>query len=320
MGRVSTSLSLLLAFLGVAVAGCAEEGAPAEQDDGFDEFTLEATEETGIIRGVVVDETVTPVAGATIEIPSEGLSTTTSANGAFGFADLDPGVYQLRVDALGFAPTQTNAEVEAGVDKPEIVRVLLTKDASELPYVEAFTFNGFIQCSGSTPAYRVAYCGAVNLVFEIAGQEPPLQDEFIAGFDIDTHPDFIQSEMVWDSTQPLGEEMLLTVEVDPSDGNSIGTVSGQSPLILRADNATIAAAGMDTSGYMQQRVFNFEHPATTPPVPVCGVPNPVHGGDMCVKGFGMTIDQKFEVFTHNFHGFLPTDEWTFLDDGSPTPP
>lgn len=303
----------------VAFAGCTEEPLDEVSDEPASFENLEATADTGVIRGVVLDETITPIAGATVKLQGLDAETTTDADGAFGFQGLPEGVYFLDVDAIGYGAAQSQADVVAGVNRPDVIKVLLVKDESELPFVEQFVFTGFIQCSGSTPAYRVAVCGAVNAVAEIAGQEPPLDDVFLAGFAIGLDPDFIQAEMVWESTQALGDRMQLTVEVDPTDGNDIGTGSGVSPVTVSANKEAIVAAGMDVSGYMQQRVFNMEHPATTPPVPVCGVPNPVHGGDMCVKGIGLTFDQRFEVFTHNFYRFTPAEGWTFVNDGAPTP-
>ena len=166
----------------------------------------------------------------------------------------------------------------------------------------------------------MAACGALNIVTDLLGQDPLTEDEFIAGFEIGAYPDFVQAEMVWRSTQPAGDYLQLTAEVSPTDGADIGSVNGQSPLVLKADNATITAAGMHTSKYMQQRVFNMEHEATTPPVPVCDIPNPVHGGTMCAKGLGLTLDQKFQVFTHVFHKFVPEESWLFIESGSPQVP
>lgn len=313
-------LFLAVALMAVTLAGCAEEPNDVVEDPAsFDQFDATATDTTGVIRGIVVDSTITPVPDVTITL-DDTLSVESAEDGAFAFGDVDPGVHVLEIDGIGYVKTSTTVEVEAGVDQPEIVKVLLERDESELPYFEAFTFNGFIQCSGSTPAYRVAICGAVNTVFDILGQAEPLDDEFMTGFAIDTYPDWVQAEMVWESTQPLGDQMTLTVEVSATDGADIGNAAGPSPLVVSADNATIAAAGMDTSGWMQQRVFNMEHPLTTPPVPVCDIPNPVHGGTMCAKGVGMTLDQKFEVFTHNFHGFLPPEGWMFIEQGTPVAP
>ncbi|MGB1586558.1 MAG: carboxypeptidase-like regulatory domain-containing protein [Thermoplasmatota archaeon] len=315
-------LGLIAVLAATMLAGCAEE-LPQEEPEGpesLENLDLQADEDSGVIRGVIVDEAIVPVGGATIVLAENGRSTESSEDGGFGFGDVEPGFHTMNIDAIGFEAVSVQVEVEAGINTPPIVKVQLTPDFSELPYVEALTFNGFIACSASTPAYRVAVCGALNIVTDLAGQPPLTDDEFIAGFDIGLYPDFIQAEMVWRSTQPAGDFLQLTAEVSPTDGEDIGSVNGVSPLILQADNATIAAAGMDTSGFMQQRVFNMEHEATTPPVEVCDIPNPVHGGTMCAKGFGLTVDQKFQVFTHVFHKFLPQDGWLFIEDGAPTVP
>ena len=314
-------MAVLLTLSAVVLAGCAEE-IPEEAPEGpasLEALDLEADEGKGVIRGVVVDTSIVPVAGATVSL-TDGRTTESQDDGGFGFGNVEPGFHTLEVDALGFHSVSVQVEVEAGDELPPVIKVQLTADFSELPYVEPLTFNGFISCSGSTPAYRVAICSVPNIVTDILGQPPLTDDQFIAGFDIGMYPEFVQAEMVWKSTQPAGDFLQLTAEVSPTDGEDIGSVNGVSPLVLKADNETIPAAGMHTSKFLQQRVFNMEHEATTPPVPVCDIPNPVHGGTMCAKGVGLTIDQKFQVFTHVFHKFVPDEDWLFIEDGSPDVP
>ncbi len=322
MGRVKT-IGLLALLTAMALAGCAEEaGPPAERTgpESIEDLDLEATDTTGVIRGVVVDAAVVPIEGATIVLSPDGQSTTSAADGGFAFSNVEAGFQTMEVDAVGFTAVTVQVEVEAGVDRPDMVRVRLEPDYSELPMVEPYTFNGYIACSASTPAYRVAVCGALNIVTDILGQDPLTEDEFMTGFEIGLYPEFIQAEMDWRGTQPTSNYLSLTVEHSAEDGADIGGVSGESPLILSAGNETITAAGMHTAKWMQQRVFNYEVPATTPPVPVCGIPNPVHGGTMCAKGLGLTTDQKFQIFTHVFYRFTPEEGWTFIEDGSPPLP
>ena len=81
----------LALLLMATLAGCADESAPAAPDEpAFDGFDLEATDDTGIIRGVVVDQAIVPIAEATVTLQS-GEQTESNEGGAFGFAALEPG-------------------------------------------------------------------------------------------------------------------------------------------------------------------------------------------------------------------------------------
>lgn len=319
VNRVSVAAILAVAML--TLAGCAEEGTPTDDDqDTFEGFNLTSQEDTGIIRGVVVDSAVVPISDATVTLGPDGPTAVTNVDGAFGFSDVEPGLHQVMVEKLGYVTTQTTVDVKANIADPPVLKILFERDPSKTPYVQAFQFAGYIECSGSTPAYRVAICNVPNIATDILGQPSLMADVFIAEHEIGLGPKFVQSEMIWESTQSLGDRMLLVAEVDPEDGNGIGDANGTSPLLVTAHEQVINDAGMDVSGVLQIRVFNFEHPATTPPVPVCGVPNYVHGGDMCLKGAGLTLSQNFEVFSHLTFQFTPPEGWQFTVDGAPVVP
>ncbi len=303
-----------IALFVVSLAGCADSAVPTtDHGENYDDFELEATEDTGVIRGVVVDESIVPIAGASIVIESVGLEATTNAEGLFGFKDLDPGFYTLSVDAEGYQAVQTQANVEAGVSDPPAVRVSLLLDPSELPFANPLQFNGYLDCSFSTPAYRVAACGITN-------PGGVFQDNFLGEHhDQDIAATWIQAEMVWKSTQPAGDAMMFTMEDSASDGGHIGDdAQGESPLVIVADHERMTNDETNPyKGYIMHRVFNMEHPMTTPPVPVCGIPNPIHGGTMCAKGVGATIQQSFTIYTHVFSNAVPKDGWQFSVDGEP---
>lgn len=308
--RTLIGLSLLI----VSLAGCADEAPAAVEGEEFKDLDLKADDDTGVIRGVVVDPAVVPVEGATVVL-DDGRTATTTAAGAFGFSDVEPGIHQLVVDKVGFVATQTTVDVRAGIDQPPVVKVLLEHDAAELPYVQAFQFSGYIECSATSPAYRVAVCSIPNIV------QPGLTDDnFLALYDIQQDPQWVQAEMVWESTQALGDHMLLVVEVSPARETTVREGNGTSPLVVTGYREDIERAGMDKSGVMEQRVFNFQKPETTPPVPVCGVPDPINGGSYCARGVGVTVSQEFEIFSHVAYRFQPADGWQFTVDGAPQVP
>ncbi len=69
--------------------------------------------ERGDLKGIVVDgETNTPVAGAEVAIVGVGMYTT-GDDGSFMVADLDEGLYQITVRAMGYQPTESWVMVKA---------------------------------------------------------------------------------------------------------------------------------------------------------------------------------------------------------------
>ena len=118
--------AMFLLLLVPLLAGCADEAAP-EVDDFAQNLDqeLQATEDTGIIRGVVVDFAIVPVADATVTLTGLDRSTQTNEAGAFGFDGLEPGTYFLEISKLGYNSTQASTDVEAGTDTPPVVKVRL---------------------------------------------------------------------------------------------------------------------------------------------------------------------------------------------------
>ena len=281
-------------LVSLALAGCAEE-QPEESTDAaetsFEELGGQATATTGLIRGVVLDPAIVPVASATVRLSPGEIETITNEDGAFLFSDLEPGTYFLEVSKIGFTTSQTSSEVVAGDDKPPIVKVQIVPDPGSLPVIEPFQFNGHIMCSAVTPAVRVAICSVPGLAGIDTG------DDFITYLPISTVPDFAQAELIWKSTQPLGEELALQ-----NFGGSRSS-SGPSPQMINgavdywAEN-TVGDNGEELSF----RVFAGGLEATQA------------GGTW---GFGITLDQSFEMFIHVFYNMTPPEGWWFINDGTP---
>src|SRR5688572_24479115 len=91
---------LALALLAPLLAGCSGGG---DEPAGPDE--VQATPTTGILRGVVVDAAIRPMAGVKVSVPVPDGSvrnSTTVDDGAFAFAGLEPGAYVVRAQKLGY--------------------------------------------------------------------------------------------------------------------------------------------------------------------------------------------------------------------------
>lgn len=305
-------LLVALALLCAALAGCSDDKAKDPiADADFDDLDLEATPDTGIVRGVVVDAAIVPVAGATVKLLDQ--EATTDEAGVFGFDLVAPGDHFLRVEKPGYLPAQQGVQVVANVAEPPIVKVLLEVDPVSAPYVELYQFDGFIECSVSAVLAGVALCNA-------AGSE---NDVFIEEYDLGRVPDFVQAEMVWSSTQAVSDEMnlLLSAPGESTLLDNYAEAEGESPQVAKANRTTLEHYGVGAGTTLMIRVFNAPVEGTRPPDPVGGddcVDRPALGG--CLTGVGVTANQEFTVFSHVFHNFLPAEGWQFSVDGAPPAP
>lgn len=329
----------LAVLLGLSLAGCAggaKKADPAKSVD-FTPLGLEATATTGVIRGVVVDSAVRPVAGVNITAlgPGPAQATTTNAQGAFGFDGLAPGDYYLKAAKAGFNQTQTSATVVAGVAEPAIVKILLQADPSTAPYYEMLHLDGFIQCS-VRPMILAEQCGVTDA--DVVNAEYPFSRD----------PAYIQSEMVWQSTQAAGDELSLSIRClagagsdpagrCPEGQRGIARSEGKSPQVARINqtmilNWTLGPRGdpleisifafgrSDLDFYNESQVDNAQKPVTGKPcVDWSGV---IFPAGTCVRmtGPGLILNQKVDVYTHIFYGYLPPTDWQFSVDGDPPPP
>lgn len=316
--RVSPGVAAAMVAL-VSLAGCAESGGGDEpQEDAIsiaDEF--EATEETGVVLGVVVDETIRPVPDAVVTLrTSPPQETTSNEDGEFGFGGVAPGTYVVEAQRLGYVAAQASVQVEAGTDRPDVVNLVVAIDEANQPYVQAFQFEGFVQCGMN----YVAVCGVGPFLGTLLCTQYDIcvgnitNDQFIAFHEIDGPPDWVQSEMVWRSTQSLSDELTMILSYGAREQFNEGFIEGNlnrstgpSP-IYATINKTVAqneSVALGVDNHLVPRVFSGSIPASRQ----C-VPNPATGGQNCVS-FGFTIEQRFTIFTHIFYAYQPPLDWRF---------
>jgi hypothetical protein len=135
---------LTLMLVAAAVAGCASPGdttnvdqhkAAHEEPGRFSQTIRDdpnaTSKATGILKGVVrnLDKGSQPIPGADVSILRTSLFTKTDSAGAFGFDDLDPGQFVLRVSATGFPAREYNITIVAG--KTTVVDLRLTATKGE---------------------------------------------------------------------------------------------------------------------------------------------------------------------------------------------
>jgi len=262
-GCMRTALLLTMALLTVALAGCSDSGSdtPADQPVDFQEYGLEATDETGIIRGVVVDAAIVPIAGVTVTVQETGDSLVTNANGAFGFDDLDPGTYFVQAEKPGFGSVQQSVSVVAGDDEPPVLKMLMDPDPTSAPFVEYSQFNGFLVCSFTVVAASAAACGVSTPAL---GPVPTVDvgdivgNQFITYVEYGRAPSWAQAEMVWDAGQELSKDLSLSF-TDPGESgqNTIDQARGPSPLVVSFDDVKFHAMNL-TGKTLWLRVFSTQ--------------------------------------------------------------
>lgn len=318
----------------VALAGCSDAKKASVDDVEFDGLGLEATPDTGIVRGVVVDASVTPVAGADVTIELLGKTTQTGENGAFGFDGLAPGDHFLRVSKLGYLTTQQSVRVEANVAEPPVVKVLLERDPAATPFLQVFKFDGFLECSFSLILVLFAACGVLP--------EDVSNNEFLVEYTFDDGLAYVQSEVLWDSTQALGDELSVGYDdLSGAEQRDMNGTSGKSPLVVVLDAPIIQEFALANGTAATFRVF-ADDVDETDAVPIREVqqaynesaPQPVRDvlGQDCIMwptlfdacigagGIGIVANQEFTVFTHAFYHFLPETGWQFSMHGDPPVP
>lgn len=91
---------------------------------------------TGTIEGSVLNAvTSEPIAGATVRVEQTSFGAITTAQGKFAVRNIPPGVYTLRMSAVGYAPL-LQADVVVGSGKPVTVTVRLNQQDVQLDGIE----------------------------------------------------------------------------------------------------------------------------------------------------------------------------------------
>lgn len=319
MHRPAVSLAAL-AVLAALLAGCTGGGGGSDEPkpSDFDDLGLSATSTTGILIGVVVDQAIRPVQDVSIEVtkPDGGkLQDKTDAEGRFAFSGLAPGSYLVAASHPQFTRSQSTAEVQAGVEDPPVVRILLERLFSNDPFSELIKFDGYLACSYSFPVGSTC----VNDYTRILGNSVPgcqggcLRDYNVSqqGGNIREYQSVIGPgwqrivfETVWtpsvDSTSP---ELTISVSyfTRPNAAHFFAGDSQPSPLRLELNLGDDSPPGAN-AGEGEPEVIGPE-----------GRP------DLFVffnNGGGpgsVTVNQSFRAFQTTFYYGLPPDGWSFAN-------
>jgi len=294
-----------LVLLASLLAGCSQKQPPAQA------VTLAPTATSGSVRGVVVDSAIRPLANVlvTLRVNDQSRTVNTTSSGLFRFDAVPLGSQVVRAHLKGFLDVQLPVQVEAGVEPPE-TKITLALDPSYLkPFIQPFQYKGIMQCSAvanaPAPAGRVAVA-ACALPSQATGQPLPVEDQFLVTHTLDSgKPRFVQSELVWEPSGPLANDLLLYMdERNHTAAPSVGTngastgytelehAAGPSPVIVHVQDEGVSKLGRGWD--LQLRVFAWYQD----PVPA-----------------GAVFQQSFTLYSTVFYGFSPPDGWSFAKEG-----
>ena len=307
-----------LAVVSLLVSGCAgspasDDGSPAGDGTAFDDIDVAATATTGVLLGVVVDETIRPIGDATVTLtlPGGGLKNqTTDDEGRFAYDGLEPGTYFIAVTHLLHHGAQTSAEVVAGDSDPPIVRVQLTRLFDQEPFSEVLQFEGFIQC-GYVLVILSSLCVNDYTTLVVPGGVYPQARETLdnRGYRTAVGPGWqsMVYDLVWEPTaQATGDEMFLLVSFfNRTASDAYANVGGTSPVLLRIDVGVVGEGSQGIGDDEGEIIPPEGHPDL---YAFAGVE-----GDLVAAGF----NQKFQVFQHNFYYGAPPEGWSFANGDAP---
>ncbi len=280
------------------IADCMEHCGPTVEPD-------DVQDDKGVIRGVIIDEAITPIEGATATLVGHDQAVVTGADGTFLFLDLEPGSYFVEVTKPGYAKVQTSTQVEAGVAKPDVLRVMVQRIPGSEPFSVFSAFDGYIGCAFVMWIVFPNMCSSLG---------DPDRNEVI-DFGTDVMPEVLQAEIVWTQTQETGRDLGIIAYVAAPDGGEsqrVGNVWGPSPLVCTVTREAVCDNGDGTGGGgagLNETGFPGGFRATVFPGCYQG----------CIPGTavgpGVVLQQKYSLYASGFFNHAPPEGWTLQADG-----
>ncbi len=294
------------------LAGCASapDTAPGSSGTDFSGVEGHASETTGLIRGVTVDNTIQPIKGVEIHVRSgaEDKQASSDDQGRFVFSDLKPGTYLVIGKHLLYETAQTSVEVVAGVADPPTTRLQMAAKFNQKPFSTQQKFEGYIECG-----YEVLGVSSLCLndyetllVPDIPPTMKNLLDNRGYVHSIDAGWSTLIYELTWKPTaQGTSQEMFVLASFwNRTSSDWYGQEGGANPVLLRFEvNVTHAGAAADSAlakdkidpqGQRDLYTYGAISAPSGPPY------------------IGAGLEQSFTIIQTTFYHAKPQDGWSFI--------
>ncbi|HEX9816681.1 MAG TPA: carboxypeptidase regulatory-like domain-containing protein, partial [Candidatus Thermoplasmatota archaeon] len=260
--------------------------------------------ETGIVRGVVIDESQLPLENVTVAL---GAATTDSDGaGQFEFKNILVGKHTLRASLQGYLNASLDIEVEA--DSATEVRLRLQQTATSAPYHESQTQTGIHACgvgwrTGPAPPGYTGLC----IALQHAGAS--VVDRSMLSFHVKiSNATGFWHESTWSPSTPLRGGMNVIWGYVLDDGLSLNDVadngSRESPLRLTSMIEDWIAAITGTPSVFcnaaecELRSFHSSYGETL--------------GPSSPADAGVVVNQRYDVWLTTFYNGPVPAEFTAL--------
>ncbi len=318
---------VFLLLVGVAFAGCADapqDDQPAN-DTSFDDVDVRAGEGTGVILGVVVDQTISPIMDVAVELNIPGndpIVEVTDDQGRFAFSDVEPGVYFLKASKDLHEEIQFTATVEAGVVNPDPIRVQLVAFYTGDPFLVTIQQDGFFQCSqAGMPGYLYSSspCHSQSGAVDLCDNGVCLAQERDFHADVADGWQTMVYEMTWKASFAGTSERMgvvfSTYKPERNTNHWFANHASDQPMRLQLNageihpsaqegsgpSGPIPAKGMTDMSYF----VSVRPPADAVCVIYCAPP-------------GFAIEQQFTTYLSQFYYAKAPEDWSIVaGDGDP---
>ena len=219
----------LLVVLAVALAGCGgkadvTEGLPVD-DDG---------KVLPTVQGVVVDDAIRPLGGATVRFLFSGVNVTTDENGHYEILRPTLAAEQTLVTASRDGYKTRTQQVQLSGHTSATLDFRLEADPPPTARVEVFQHTGTVRCNAVTGLPAPADRFGCEPDHGDSGEDPA-PPEWIWTMEPDVALAGAVVQIVWDATTPASTDLHAWLQVPVAGGRGgerVAEVIGTSPLRL----------------------------------------------------------------------------------------
>lgn len=202
--RIALFVSLF--FVTLVFAGCVGETPKSATGPN-----VSLDKDVTAIRGIVIDDELVPIEGATITDAGSDRTAMTDAQGVFILGPLEEGEHPLTASKIGYQSVSIDVRI---FDEPvEGIRFILTAAASNVPYHETTNHVTFVNCASRNPIGGTP-CTALP-DYLLGGHAVSPSESFAFQFTVPS-PNLVDLlvELVW-TDQAFADDMAFKMQTPP---------------------------------------------------------------------------------------------------------